>query len=414
MTPYHYQDKILWVESCPIPKIIETVGTPCYVYSKAKILEQCRRYKTAFKNRPFQICYALKANSNLAILKILKKEGLGFDIVSMGELYRVLQIGADPARIVFSGVCKTEPEILKALEVGIGCFNVESEEELLRINRLAASQGKLATIALRINPDIASESHPYISTGLKENKFGIPYEEVIPLYQKAQQLENIQIKGIACHIGSQITQLPPFVEAIKKVNALITALKQHAILISQIDFGGGLGVRYTDEAPPSIGAYVETILSNTEDTFPIWIEPGRSIVAEAGLLVTRIEYLKKNKNKSFCIVDAGMNTLIRPALYAAQHALCPIEQRDGPLINYDVVGPICESSDLFAKHSPLAIEPKDLLGIQAVGAYGFSMCSQYNSHPRPPEVLVDGDQYHIIRTRETFNDLFSHERVLSD
>lgn len=414
MMPFHYQNKILWAESCPIPKIIENVGTPCYVYSKAKIIDQCKRYQAAFKNRSFQICYALKANSNLTILKILKNEGFGFDIVSMGELLRVLEIGADPARIVFSGVCKTEPEILKALEVGIGCFNVESTEELHRINRLAISQRKHAPIALRVNPDIASDSHPYISTGLKENKFGIPYEDVISVYQTAQQLSNIQIKGIACHIGSQVTQLSPFVEAIKKINSLIGLLRQHGMIISQIDLGGGLGVHYTKEAPPPIETYVEAILSNTQDRLPIWIEPGRSIVAEAGLLVTRIEYLKKNKNKSFCIVDAGMNTLIRSALYGAQHALSPIEQRDGLPTDYDVVGPICESSDVFAKHYPLVIEVNDLLGIQTVGAYGFSMSSQYNSHPRPPEILVDEDQYHIIRTRETFDDLFSHERVLSD
>lgn len=414
MMPFHYQNNILWAESCPIPKIIKTMGTPCYVYSKAKIIEQCTQYKKAFRGRPFQIFYALKANSNLTILKILKDEGLGFDIVSMGELYRVLQIGADPARIVFSGVCKTEAEILKALEVGIGCFNIESAEELSRINRIAASQGKHAPIALRVNPDIASESHPYISTGLKENKFGIPYEEVISLYETAQQLSNIHIKGIACHIGSQVTQLSPFVEALKKMNTLVASLKQRAILITQIDFGGGLGVRYTEEAPPSIEAYVEAILSNTQDAFPIWIEPGRSIIAEAGLLVTRVEYIKKNNNKSFCIVDAGMNTLIRPALYAARHTLSPIELRNAPLLDYDVVGPICESSDVFAKHYPLAIQANDLLGIQTVGAYGFSMSSQYNSHPRAPEVLVDGDRYHLIRARETYDDLFSHEQVLSD
>lgn len=414
MTPFQYHNNALWAESCSVSDIIAAVGTPCFIYSKAKIIDQCDRYQASLAKHPHHIFYALKANSNLAILQILNQQGFGFDIVSMGELHRALKIGANPSHLVFSGVGKAEAEILKALEVGIGCFNIESAEELERINQLAISSNKIAPIALRINPDISAESHPYISTGLKENKFGIPIEDATSLYLKAKAYPHIQIKGVACHIGSQLMQLSPFLAALKKIKDLIQSLKQNQITISHIDLGGGLGVRYTNETPPTPEAYAKAILSELPDQTLLWIEPGRSIIAEAGILVTRVEYIKRLKDKSFCIVDAGMNDLIRPALYCAEHTLQPVEIRNIRAEPYDVVGPICESSDTFAKNYTLAIQPQDLLSIHTVGAYGASMSSQYNSRPRAAEVLVDKNKYHVIRSRERLDDLFSHEHLLSD
>ena len=411
---FNYQDSELYAEKCSLLAILRQVGTPCYVYSRAMIEAKWHEFRNAFTQHPHLICYAVKANSNLAILDILKRLGAGFDIVSMGELERVLHIGADPKKIVFSGVGKTEAEIRRALDIGIYCFNVESVSELYRIETIAMQLKKTAPIALRVNPDIDAHTHPYISTGLRENKFGIDIENIIPLFEYAAQSLHLNLLGIDCHIGSQLTELDPIADALQRINNLVAILEKKGIDITHINMGGGIGIRYKDEKVPSIQDYVALLKKNIINKKVI-IEPGRSIVGNAGVLLTRIEYIKKQSSKNFAIVDAGMNDLMRPAMYHSYHAIQPLMiHNQADKLFYDVVGPICETSDSFAIAQELAVKEGDYLAIRDVGAYGFSMSSQYNSRPRAVEIMVDGEKYYQIRRRENYGDLYSAEKIICD
>ncbi|WP_294611310.1 diaminopimelate decarboxylase [uncultured Gilliamella sp.] len=413
----NYQNGRLLADKIPISELASQYGTPLYVYSAPYIIKQFHAYEQALANRKHLVCYAVKANSNLSVLSLLAKLGAGFDIVSQGELERALKAGADPKKIVFSGVAKTTIEIERALAVGIKCFNVESEAELYRINAIAERIGKIAAISLRINPDVDAKTHPYISTGLRENKFGISYQLAEEVYYKAQSLANIKIRGIDCHIGSQLTELSPFLDATDRILVLLDKLKSNNINIEHIDLGGGLGVCYNDEQPPSPSSLVKQLLSKL-DNYPnieILFEPGRSLVANAGLLITKVEYTKHQDDNHFAIVDAGMNDLIRPALYKAWMRVLPEKepQVTDETYSYNVVGPICESSDVLAFQRELSVKQDDLLVICSAGAYGFSMASNYNSHPRPAEVmLIDDKEHQIIRKRETMDDLWQGEIVL--
>lgn len=409
MSHFDYRDHHLWVEELPVSTILEHVGTPCYLYSYQSIVDAYQQFSYALKKHPHQICYAVKANSNLAILKRLSELGAGFDIVSGGELNRVIRATQDARNVVFSGVGKTAEEISLALEHNIACLNVESQPELDLINQIATHKNCIAPIAFRINPNVASQSHPFISTGLAENKFGIEYSDALALYQKASHLSHVAIKGIACHIGSQITSLTPFANMMQRINELIELLTSQGIKLEHVDVGGGLGVNYSDQNPalPTIDQYIQTIVTNLAKPIKIIFEPGRALMAQAGLLVTKILYLKKASTKNFCIVDAGMNDFLRPALYGARHDIIPVEQKSHYLKTkyYDIVGPICESGDFFATQLPLAVESGDLLAIRSTGAYGFSLSSQYPSRPRPPEVLIDDKQFKIVRARESLDHL---------
>ena len=413
----NYQNGRLLADKIPISELASQYGTPLYVYSAPYIIKQFHAYEQALANRKHLVCYAVKANSNLSVLSLLAKLGAGFDIVSQGELERALKAGADPKKIVFSGVAKTTIEIERALAVGIKCFNVESEAELYRINAIAERIGKIAAISLRINPDVDAKTHPYISTGLRENKFGISYQLAEEVYYQAQSLANIKILGIDCHIGSQLTELSPFLDATDRILVLLDKLKSNNINIEHIDLGGGLGVCYNDEQPPSPSSLVKQLLSKL-DNYPnieILFEPGRSLVANAGLLITKVEYTKHQDDNHFAIVDAGMNDLIRPALYKAWMRVLPEKepQVTDETYSYNVVGPICESSDVLAFQRELSVKQDDLLVICSAGAYGFSMASNYNSHPRPAEVmLIDDKEHQIIRKRETMDDLWQGEIVL--
>ncbi|WP_294963736.1 diaminopimelate decarboxylase [uncultured Gilliamella sp.] len=413
----NYQNGRLLADKIPISELASQYGTPLYVYSAPYIIKQFHAYEQALANRKHLVCYAVKANSNLSVLSLLAKLGAGFDIVSQGELERALKAGADPKKIVFSGVAKTTTEIERALAVGIKCFNVESEAELYRINAIAERIGKIAAISLRINPDVDAKTHPYISTGLRENKFGISYQLAEEVYYQAQSLANIKILGIDCHIGSQLTELSPFLDATDRILVLLDKLKSNNINIEHIDLGGGLGVCYNDEQPPSPSSLVKQLLSKL-DNYPnieILFEPGRSLVANAGLLITKVEYTKHQDDNHFAIVDAGMNDLIRPALYKAWMRVLPEKepQVTDETYSYNVVGPICESSDVLAFQRELSVKQDDLLVICSAGAYGFSMASNYNSHPRPAEVmLIDDKEHQIIRKRETMDDLWQGEIVL--
>jgi diaminopimelate decarboxylase len=389
--------------------IAEAVGTPCYVYSKAILEHNWHAFNNAFHTHPHHINYAVKANSNLAVLNILAKLGSGFDIVSGGELARVLKAGGLAQNIIFSGVGKTKTELQTALEIGVGCINIESRAELERLNTLAITLQKKATIAIRVNPDVDSQSHPYISTGLQENKFGVGFSEAEGLYQYASTLPGIQIQGIAFHIGSQITNLKPFLEALSKILMLIDKLAKQDIIISHLNVGGGLGVRYKDEIPPTPKEYVAAILAALPlSDLIIHIEPGRAIAANAGILLTRVEYIKTQGStpettKHFAIVDAGMNDLLRPALYNAWHDIIPVNSKPNAAVltqSFDIVGPVCETADFLGKDRMLAIESGDLLMIRDAGAYGFSMSSNYNSRPRAAEVMLDGDAFRVVRPRE--------------
>ncbi len=413
MQSFHYKNNELYAENVAIRTITSKFGTPCYIYSRAQIEKNWHEFNDVFGSEPHRICYAVKANSNLAILNILAKLGSGFDIVSGGELERVLAAGGDPAKIVFSGVGKTDSEILRALEVGIFCFNVESEAELEKINQLAEKQNKIAPISLRVNPDIDARTHPYIATGLKENKFGIELSDVMPLCQKIKSLNNIKLISIGCHIGSQLTELDPFLEALDCLLDLIQKLKSAQLDLHYLNLGGGLGIAYRDETPPAISDYISAIRNKLAPSkLELILEPGRIIVANAGILVTKVEYLKHNDHKNFAIVDAGMNDLIRPVLYDAWHNIIPVSEKNGNKTHYDIVGPVCESADFFGKDRELALETGDLLAIMSSGAYGFSMSSNYNSRPRPSEVIVNGDQTHLIRKREKVDDLFALEQII--
>ncbi len=410
---FHRRSGRLFAEEVALEEVAARYGTPCYVYSRAAIEGRWSRYCEALGDRG-QVCYAVKANGNLALLGLLAQAGAGFDIVSGGELARVLRAGGDAGRVVFSGVGKGSREIRRALLAGIRCFNVESGAELERIAAIAAETGTRAPIALRVNPDVNPETHPYIATGLAESKFGIPLEEATALYRQAADHPSLDVRGIACHIGSQLLNVAPLREAAERVRELLDTLQALDIPIEHVDMGGGLGVRYRDESPPDPADHVEAILPPfTETGVEILIEPGRAIVAEAGVLLTRVEYLKENGARTFAIVDAGMNDYLRPALYDAEHTLEPINTGAGrPLRPLDVVGPVCESADRFATGYPLSVEAGDVLAVRSAGAYGSAMSSQYNARPRPPEVLVDGGQTHLIRERETVDDLMRGESLL--
>lgn len=409
------------IEQVLLEDIAGVVGTPFYVYSRAMIEHQWRAYDDAFGGRNHLVCYAVKANSSLAILKILADLGSGFDIVSGGELERVLRAGAVPEKIIFSGVGKTEAEIRRALEAGIGCFNVESASELVRIDQIARNMGRIAPVSLRVNPDVDPNTHPYISTGLRENKFGIPIEEAFELYQQAAQSQGLSVEGIDCHIGSQLTEVDPFIEALERVMSLVGELDDAGIELSSIDLGGGLGITYYDEDPPDPDDYITELMDHFQSLgsryqkMRVTIEPGRSIVGNAGALVSRVEYLKHGDEHNFAIIDAAMNDLMRPALYDAWQEIVPVVRKhDLEAGVYDVVGPVCETGDFLGKERELAVEEDDLVAILSAGAYGFSMSSNYNSRPRVPEVLIDGDQFYVIRRRETIDDLLAPELFLPE
>lgn len=414
MSHFRYHQGVLHAEDVPLPDVAAAFGTPCYVYSATAIAARWRAFDEALAGRDHLICYAVKANSNLAVLHLLAHLGSGFDIVSEGELERVLRAGGDPDRVVFSGVGKTRREIRRALEAGIHCFNVESADELARINEEAGHTGAVAPVSLRVNPDIDPKTHPYIATGLRDNKFGVAFHHAAALYRRAAAMPHVTIKGIACHVGSQLTSTQPFADALARVLALVDELSADGIELEHIDIGGGLGITYKDEHPPAPGDYVNDLLG-VFGARPqgIFIEPGRAVVGGAGVLLTRIEYLKAEHGKAFTVVDAGMNDLLRPALYEAWHDILPVRRRDGDAGHvYDVVGPVCESGDFLGRDRRLDVAAGDLLAVAAAGAYGFVMSSNYNSRPRAAEVIVRGGAMHLIRERETLADLYRGEHFL--
>lgn len=411
MDYFNYHDGQLLAEDVPVAELAEQFGTPLYVYSRATLERHFRAYDEPLNDQPHLICYAVKANSNLAVLSVLARLGAGFDIVSGGELERALAAGGDPARIVFSGVGKQPHEIRRALEVGIKCFNVESIPELERLDRVAEELGVRAPISLRVNPDVDPQTHPYISTGLKANKFGIAFDQAIEVYQHAANLNHLDIIGVDCHIGSQITSLAPFLDALDRLLVLIDQLGDAGIHIHHLDLGGGLGVQYHNETPPLPADYVKAIRDRlTNRSLELLMEPGRSIAANAGILVTRVEFLKPGEEKDFAIVDAAMNDLIRPALYDAWQDIIPVQPRDeASTRTYDIVGPICETGDFIGKHRALALAPGDLLAVRSAGAYGFVMSSNYNSRNRAAEVMVAGDRRYLVRQRETYEQQMAGE-----
>ena len=413
MDYFNYRDRSLWAEEVPLSRIAEDYGTPSYVYSRATIERHWRAFDSALGDHPHLVCYAVKANSNLAVLNIMARMGSGFDIVSVGELERVLRAGGDPAKVVFSGVGKRADEMRRALEVGIKCFNVESEGELERLNQVAAGLGVRAPVSLRVNPDVDAQTHPYISTGLRENKFGIDINDALQVYQRAQALSHLDVRGVDCHIGSQLTQLAPFIDALTRVLVLVDELAALGIDIDHLDVGGGLGIRYDRESPPEPADYAAALRETlAQRDLEILLEPGRAIVGNAGVLLTRVDYLKCTDHKNFAVVDAAMNDLLRPALYDAWQAIVPVEQRAGACRSYDVVGPVCETGDFLGKSRALNIEPGDVLAVRGAGAYGFTMSSNYNSRPRPVELVVDGAEVHVVRQRERIESLFAGESVL--
>jgi diaminopimelate decarboxylase len=404
----------LYAEQCLVSELAKQYGTPLYIYSRATIERHWHAFDQAAGERPHLVCYAVKANSNLAVLNVMARLGSGFDIVSKGELMRVIEAGGDPKKVVFSGVGKTSDEIAYALNLDIYCFNVESVAELVRIQSVAQGLNKIASISLRVNPDVDAGTHPYISTGLKENKFGISIEQAPKLYQYATTLSHIDIQGVDCHIGSQLTEILPFLDALDRVLKLVDELAAQGIVLSHIDVGGGLGVCYDDEQPPHPKEYAEAIAQKLmgRDLTLIY-EPGRAVMANAGVLVTEVEYIKVSEERNFAIVDAAMNDLIRPALYQAWQAIIPVEQRDDVAsAQYDVVGPICETGDFLGKDRTLTISGGDLLAIRSAGAYGFTMSSNYNSRPRAAEVMVDGSESYLVRKRETLSQLWQGESLL--
>jgi diaminopimelate decarboxylase len=418
MNHFDYRNGEMFAEEVPLKRIAQEVGTPAYVYSLATLMRHFRVFDQAFAKAPHLVCYSVKANSNLALLRAFAKEGSGFDIVSGGELFRALKAGGDPKKIVFSGVGKKRAEIEYALNSGILMFNVESEEELTVLNEIAAGVGKKAPISLRVNPDVDPQTHPYISTGMKKAKFGVDIQKSLDTYKKAAALKNLAVVGVDCHIGSQLTSVTPFVDALAKVReyldrVLAGAMKKEGAEIRYLDLGGGLGIHYHDETPPLPEDYARAIIRGLEGLdVTLILEPGRVIVGNAGILLTEVQYVKETDTKKFVIVDGGMNDLIRPALYGSYQAIQPVAQTKAETITADVVGPICESGDFFAKDREIA-RPKrgDLLAVMSAGAYGFTMASNYNSHPKPPEVLVDGDKYYIVRRRESLDDLINGEVI---
>lgn len=413
MEAFSYRDGQLFAEGVALPALAQRFGTPTYVYSRAHIEAQYRAYADALEGMPHLVCFAVKANSNLGVLNVLARLGAGFDIVSRGELERVLAAGGEPGRIVFSGVGKTRDDMRRALEVVVHCFNVESTDELERLQQVAAELGMKAPVSLRVNPDVDAGTHPYISTGLKENKFGIDIDNAEAVYARAAELPNLEVVGVDCHIGSQLTSLPPFLDALDRLLALIDRLATRGIQIRHLDLGGGLGVRYRDEQPPLAGDYIQAVRQRIEGRgLALVFEPGRSIVANAGLLLTRVEYLKHTAHKDFAIVDAAMNDLIRPALYQAWMNVVAVQPHEGDARRYDIVGPICETGDFLAKDRELALAEGDLLAVCSAGAYGFVMSSNYNTRGRAAEVLVDGDQAFEVRRRESVQELYAGESLL--
>jgi diaminopimelate decarboxylase len=410
---FQYRGDALCVESVPLANIAEQFGTPCYVYSRAALTDGFNRFKQALQGRDHLICYAVKANSNLAVLNVFARMGVGFDIVSGGELQRVLAAGGDADKVVFSGVGKSEAEMRMALAAGILCFNVESAPELDKLNQVAGDMGKIAPISLRVNPDVDAKTHPYISTGLKQNKFGVAYGEAIALYRKAHALPHLRITGMDCHIGSQLTETSPFIAAVEKILLLVDALANEGIRLEHLDLGGGLGICYRDETPPAIADYVQALLTALSGrTEKLVLEPGRVLVGNAGALLTQVEFIKPGEEKNFAIVDAAMNDLMRPALYDAYHNILPVQRENLAAQIYDVVGPICETGDFIARSRELAIAPKSLLAVLSAGAYGMSMSSNYNTRPRAAEVMVDGECVHLVRQRETVQELFAAEKII--
>jgi diaminopimelate decarboxylase len=414
MDYFNYRDNDLFAEDIAVKDIIQQYGSPCYIYSRATLERHWKAFDHAFGEHSHLICYAVKANSNIALLNLLARLGSGFDIVSLGEMERVLAAGGDAKKIVFSGIGKREDEILAALKIGIRCFNIEVSSELDRINQLAGQLGVVAPVSFRVNPDVDAKTHPYISTGLKENKFGIDINQALTEYLRAAKMPHIKAIGIDCHIGSQLTETTPFLDALDKILNLVSVLQANGINLHHLDLGGGLGIRYKDEHPPEPSDYIKAILERLGDNdFEVLLEPGRAIVGNAGLLVTRVEYLKPTDHKNFAIVDAAMNDLVRPSLYSAWQEIIPVKLQSTALEQkWDIVGPVCETGDFLGKDRDLKLTQGDYLAIRSSGAYGFSMSSNYNSRPRVAEMMVDGDQVHLIRERESIQLLWVNEHLL--
>lgn len=417
MDYFNYKDDgQLWAEDVTLTQLAQQYGTPLYVYSRATLERHWNAFDSAVGEHPHLVCYAVKANSNLGVLNALARIGAGFDIVSGGELERVIAAGGDPAKIVFSGVGKTGQEMRRALELGIKCFNVESEPELERLNQVAGELKVVAPISLRINPDVDAKTHPYISTGLLDNKFGIAFDRAPEVYRFAHSLPNLDVQGIDCHIGSQLTDISPFIDATDRLLALIDSLKEEGIHIRHLDVGGGLGVVYRDELPPQPSDYAKALLSRLDNRSDLELifEPGRAIAANAGILLTKVEFLKHTEHKNFAIIDAAMNDLMRPALYQAWQDIVPVVPRNGEAKKYDLVGPICETGDFLGKDRALVLEQDDLLAVRSAGAYGFVMSSNYNTRCRAAEVMVDGSESHLVRKREKLEELWQHESLLPE
>ena len=413
MDYFEYRNGELFAEGVPVQRIAREVGTPAYIYSLATLKRHYRVFDQAFARLSHLVCFSMKSNSNLAVLRAFVKEGGGFDIVSAGELFRALKAGADPKKIVFSGVGKKKAEIEYALNAGILMFNVESEQELTVLDEIARGVEKKAPISLRVNPDVDPKTHPYISTGMKKSKFGIDIKRSLKVYKRALSLTHLEVIGVDCHIGSQLTTIPPFVDALSRVKVFVEALRKEGARIRYLDLGGGLGIRYKDEEPPHPEEYAGALIQGLGGLdVTLILEPGRVVVGNAGILVTEVLYLKEGEEKTFVVVDGGMNDLIRPALYGSYQAIRPVVERKREMIVADVVGPICESGDFFAKDREISRPQEgDLLAVMSAGAYGFTMSSNYNSRPRAPEILVDGDNFHVVRKRESFEDLISGETI---
>ncbi|GIU03170.1 diaminopimelate decarboxylase [Shewanella morhuae] len=413
MDHFLYQDNTLYAEGCQVTELAQTYGTPLYIYSRATLERHWHAFNNAVADHPHLICYAVKANANLAVLNVLARLGSGFDIVSGGELARVIEAGGDPAKVVFSGVGKTVAEMEQALNLGIYCFNVESSAELEQLNQVAGRLGKVAPVSLRINPDVDAGTHPYISTGLKENKFGIAMDEAEIVFARARVLPHLHIKGVDCHIGSQLTEIQPFLDAMDRMLALIDRLAEQGIIIEHFDVGGGLGVTYDDETPPHPDVYAAALLKRLGSRqLKLIFEPGRAIAANAGIFVTQVLYLKENSDKRFAIVDGAMNDLIRPALYSAWQKIIPVVPRSSQAYDFDIVGPVCETGDFLGKDRQLALAAGDLLAVRSSGAYGFAMASNYNTRPRAAEIMVDGEQAYLVREREKLSQLWQGEQLL--
>ncbi|MDP3609661.1 MAG: diaminopimelate decarboxylase [Methylophilus sp.] len=418
MNAFNLKNGTLYAENVALSSIAATYATPCYVYSKAALVHAFEQFQAGLTGTNHLICFAVKANPSLAILHLFASMGAGFDIVSGGELARVLAAGGDPNKVVFSGVGKSHDEMRAALKAGILCFNIESESELHRLNQVAAEMDKIAPVSLRVNPNVDAKTHPYISTGLKNNKFGVAFESAVQLYEQAAAMPNIAVHGVDCHIGSQITELSPFLDALDRVLSLVDHLESKGIHIAHIDVGGGIGITYSDEMPPAFKAYAEAIMQKLAGRdVKVMFEPGRALVGNAGVMLTKVEYLKMgnlddaDKPKNFAIVDAAMNDLMRPALYDAYHEIVAVQPREGKTQTYEIVGPVCESGDFLGHDRALALEEGDLLAVKSAGAYGMSMASNYNTRPRAAEIMVDGDQHYVIRAREKVEDLFALEIV---